>query len=319
MIRVVFSLPEQEEFLIIEGEEELIQNFSNDQFVFQDFRSGKVYGIDAKSAKRTKAPKLDWKLESLDETEISKSLYLEKVTALIDVLKAEKLKKLVWSRSSFYPLNSPDLNKILISLRKAYPQAFVYGLNSERFGTWIGASPELLLRGNAGHYQSTSLAGTKAKGENAWTSKEYEEQQMVTDYILQVLSEVNAENTVLTGPNTVSAGPVEHLKTNIEFDFSGSPDKLLFKLSPTPAVCGLPKDTAREYILRNESHERLLYSSLIGLYSQSETQLFVNLRCMQLGLNGLKLYLGGGITASSNAEDEWKETELKAKTLLDIL
>ena len=33
----------------------------------------------------------------------------------------------------------------------------------------------------------------------------------------------------------------------------------------------------------------------------------------------INLYVGGGITAKSNVQDEFKETEIKAETLLSVM
>ena len=51
----------------------------------------------------------------------------------------------------------------------------------------------------------------------------------------------------------------------------------------------------------------------------NETNLYVNLRCMQINQDHISLYIGGGITAASMAEKEWEETQRKAQTLLVVL
>lgn len=48
-------------------------------------------------------------------------------------------------------------------------------------------------------------------------------------------------------------------------------------------------------------------------------RLFVNLRCMELTPDRYILYAGGGITAKSVPEEEWEETNNKAKTLLSAI
>ena len=47
--------------------------------------------------------------------------------------------------------------------------------------------------------------------------------------------------------------------------------------------------------------------------------LFVNLRCARISLNEIQLFVGGGITEKSNAEQEYEETEIKSQTLLSII
>ncbi|HUN02359.1 MAG TPA: chorismate-binding protein, partial [Niabella sp.] len=45
--------------------------------------------------------------------------------------------------------------------------------------------------------------------------------------------------------------------------------------------------------------------------------LYINLRCMQVGKDKIAIYTGGGITAASDAEEEWQETILKSKTVAE--
>lgn len=58
---------------------------------------------------------------------------------------------------------------------------------------------------------------------------------------------------------------------------------MLQELHPTPAVCGLPKEEAYQFILQTEPHDRLFYSGIIGwIDPQGDTTLYVNLRCMHV-------------------------------------
>jgi isochorismate synthase len=94
---------------------------------------------------------------------------------------------------------------------------------------------------------------------------------------------------------------------------------LIRSLHPTPAVCGLPREKALQLIEKHETHNRNLYAGLIGYKSKEELNVFVNLRCMQVTENDFLLYVGGGITDQSIPENEWNETENKAKTLMRVL
>jgi len=68
-----------------------------------------------------------------------------------------------------------------------------------------------------------------------------------------------------------------------------------------------------------EKQDRKYYTGYIGLYSSQEFQLFVNLRCMMIDEKDYHLFVGGGITVDSIAENEWIETENKAKVLEMVL
>src|SRR5690606_19295161 len=49
-------------------------------------------------------------------------------------------------------------------------------------------------------------------------------------------------------------------------------DKIIEKLHPTPAVCGLPKDLSKEYILANEGYDRKFYSGFLGELNVDENK-----------------------------------------------
>jgi isochorismate synthase len=93
-------------------------------------------------------------------------------------------------------------------------------------------------------------------------------------------------------------------------------------LHPTPAVCGVPKSEALNFIIANENYTRTYYTGYFGeLNIQNASELFVNLRCMQFIKNKsqLEIYVGGGITAQSNSEKEYEETVSKAQIMKRIL
>ena len=94
---------------------------------------------------------------------------------------------------------------------------------------------------------------------------------------------------------------------------------LALSLHPTPAVGGLPRQAAVEYILKNEGYDRSFYTGFFGVTRNNEANFWVNLRCMQLFKNGLVLYAGGGITAASSPQLECEETCNKLQTLTSII
>ena len=95
---------------------------------------------------------------------------------------------------------------------------------------------------------------------------------------------------------------------------------MLAELHPTPAVCGMPKNTAQELILREEHLQRAYYSGFSGpLNVHNTTHFFVSLRCMQLFQRRCTLYAGGGLLPASDEQSEWNETALKLNTMLNVL
>jgi len=208
------------------------------------------------------------------------------------------------------------------NLIATYPTAFRYLFFHPKIGLWMGATPEQLVKINQNHFETVALAGTQLYSENViWETKEKEEQQFVTNYILdKVTSKVN--ELIVTDAETVKAGNLAHLKSLISgkltADFQVS--DLIKTLHPTPAVCGLPKDKTIDFILKNEGYNRKYYAGFLGEYNKNnQTDLFVNLRCLEVENDVVNIYVGCGITKGSNPEKEFIETENKSMTMINIL
>ena len=92
-----------------------------------------------------------------------------------------------------------------------------------------------------------------------------EEQQFVTDFILENLKNVTSEVAV-SSPYTLKAGNLLHIKTDIEgvINENSNLKEVVSVLHPTPAVCGLPKDKAKDFILENEGYDREYYTGFLG-------------------------------------------------------
>ena len=202
-----------------------------------------------------------------------------------------------------------------------YPETFCYLISDAQTGTWMGASPEKLLNQiPTGEIQIHALAGTQQKDHINWTEKEYEEQQLVTDYIANKLTDHGFSDFTIGNRETIVTGKVAHLRTMFHLKDSEHLDKLVRLLHPTPAVCGTPSDQAKSLIVASEQHKRKFYTGFLGsLGTELGVHLFVNLRCMQITTGGTYIYVGGGITQKSEPEAEWNETELKAETLLQVI
>ena len=91
-------------------------------------------------------------------------------------------------------------------------------------------------------------------------------------------------------------------------------------MHPTPAVCGFPKDESKAFILENENYDRTFYTGFLGeLNVHNQTDLFVNLRCMEIVDKQVNLFIGCGITKDSIPEKEWEESINKSMTMNKIL
>lgn len=253
---------------------------------------------------------------------LNKEHYLDQLDQVKQLLASGELRKLVFSRTVKYPRNSShDPAKIFVTLRNNYPTAFCYLANLSGIGMWCGATPETLLSCDHGVGQTMALAGTRKAGTDAdWGEKEIEEQELVADYIAKCLVDSGATDVIRSKAQTRQAGKMEHLLTNFSFRISSSDILSTARsLHPTPAVAGIPTQKSIEYIRDLELRDRQYYAGFLGVVSPGNAKLYVNLRCMQIHEEEFHLYVGGGITAASQPEKEWQETDLKAQTLLSVI
>lgn len=208
------------------------------------------------------------------------------------------------------------------NILKKYPTAFRYLWFHPNVGLWMGATPEQLVKIKNHTFETVSLAGTQVVSENViWQEKEVEEHQLVTDYIKNSTENL-VENIQISKAYTHKAGNLVHLKSDISGKLKSNfcEKDIINALHPTSAVCGMPLDVARNFILENENYKRKYYSGFLGEYKmQEQSNLFVNLRCLEVLNNAVNVYVGCGITKDSNPEMEFFETENKSMTMRDVL
>jgi len=271
-------------------------------------------------------------LEKLSEKDIQTTTpeeYINNVNAAKMAMTEGKFHKVVLSKVRLE--NLPEDFKpetFFLKLCEKYPHAFVYLIQLPGVGCWLGATPEPLLVIEGERVKTVSLAGTQiATNENIesyqWSSKEIEEQGIVTGFVENLLNSLDIKNINKSRPENFQAANLIHLKTAFEFPTSELKNRfsdLLKALHPTPSVGGLPKTEAREFILANEKHDRSYYTGFLGpINIENKTNIFVNLRCLQLFDKQFVLYSGAGITTSSVAENEWTETDNKMMTMMNVV
>ncbi len=152
----------------------------------------------------------------------AKAEYLKMVNKGLEEIRQGRLEKVVLSRKISIP-NSKHPLELFKLLELNYPDAMVYCFFHPQSGIWLGATPETLAQIENNVLTTVSLAGTKLFNETipaVWTEKEKREQQIVTDYILQALEESSAEISV-SGPETIQAGQVIHLRSVIRAELVG--------------------------------------------------------------------------------------------------
>ncbi len=296
-----------------------------------------VYKVDSEISQKVTIPK---------EHQRDKDTHVALVQKGIKCIQENTLKKVVLSRKRTFPIS--NINSIIVfkKLLHTYANAFVYIWYHPKVGLWLGATPETLLSVKNKRVHTMSLAGTQTYKEAStviWGNKEIEEQQLVTDTIVSRLKPL-VQEIIVGDVKNHRAGNLLHLKTAISAKLDETQVSLrsiIKALHPTPAVCGLPIDEAKSFILENEQYDRSFYTGFLGELNitrettrsktrrnvenlvyrsvKKNTHLFVNLRCMEQIATGIQVYVGGGITGASIPEAEWEETVHKLGTVGKVL
>ncbi len=263
----------------------------------------------------------------------SESDYINLVKESLLEIETGTFDKVVPSRRKIVSLPAGfTVAKSFLKLCKAYPQAFVSLVSSPDTGTWMGASPEELVRvEDHTTFRTVALAGTQPYHDGinirkvAWTQKEIEEQALVERYIISCFKKIRLREYDEVGPKTVVAGNLMHLKSEFtvnmkETNFPQLASTMLQLLHPTSAICGTPLNASLEFLKAREGYDRKFYSGYLGPVNIDEKiDIFVNLRCMQLQREKAVLFAGAGVTIDSVPEQEWEETEMKMNTLLRVV
>ena len=257
------------------------------------------------------------------DTTAQKTCYNKLVADAITAIGKGAIQKVVVSRLHKQDFNQ-NIAESFVRLLGAYPNAMVYYWSHPQTGTWMGATPETLLNLAGAKCKTMALAGTLAYEDNKlpkWSSKEIDEQQMVTDFIKQQLEVLYPNDAIKpTEAYTKRAGNLFHLCADFEFDINEvALLELVQSLHPTPAVSGVPVTKSLEFINAFETHERKYYAGFLGPISKEAAHIYVNLRCASVEKSQLTLYVGGGITSESNIVAEWEESQRKAETLLNVI
>ena len=325
----LYRLPFSDEFTVVIQDRQKASS-ATDGFVMMPFAESETHPTNVISPDRIVNCKycIDDILYLADKEKENATLpdecYKSAFEKFSKALNDEIFEKLVLSRCEKIHSENIDAFSSFLKACVAYPRMMVYLAKTPTTGIWLGCTPEILLSGEKSHYRTVALAGTMPAVGNdirdlVWSEKNKEEQAVVASYIR---SRLNALATVIEeeGPYTSKAGNLVHLKS--EFHFSPKPScslsDIINSLHPTPAVCGLPKDEAHAFILKNEGYDRSYYSGIVGMLDSSgTTNLYVNLRCANLS-EGIA-YAGGGLLRQSDVRSEWNETEEKLKTIKKIL
>lgn len=197
----------------------------------------------------------------------------------------------------------------------------------------VGAAPETVATLRDGVFHATAVAGSIRRGTSPReqaelaarllaSEKDRAEQRIALDDMLARLDSVAHRIRTDPQPHVLTLARIQHLETEIRASVPAGVNvlDLLRLLHPTPAVCGLPRDAAMDFLGREEPFERGWYAGPVGWFDGEGNGVFAP--ALRMGVStgdGWRLYAGAGIVEGSVPALEWEETGIKFRPMLEAL
>jgi isochorismate synthase len=267
--------------------------------------------------------------------------YANAVRSALRRLQAGTLRKIVLARGIEVDARAPvDARAVVRNLAAADPRAFTFaidlpaGRNAGGPRTLVGASPELLIRRMGLEIVAHPMAGSVPRhpdpaqdafraAELLRSAKDRDEHAVVVDAVRDALAPRCSVLDVPAGPELHRTATMWHLATRVRgrlVDETLSSLDLLAALHPTPAVCGTPRDAARDAISHLEALPRGFYSGAVGWQDASgDGEWTVTIRCGEVQGASVRMWAGAGVVAASDPQSELDETTAKCGTMLSAL
>lgn len=260
--------------------------------------------------------------------------FQDAVTLALDEIDRGLYEKIVLARSRELIFSGPCRPlSTLHGLRSRFANCYAFSIQNEAGESFIGATPERLVRVEQGKLVTEAIAGSTPRGadpaEDAAlakglleSEKDQREHRHVVDSIVRRLESLGLKPEAAASPRLLNLANVRHLWTPVSADLPESAHILDFvaELHPTPAVGGTPRDTALARILELEGESRSLYAGLVGWFNHlGEGEFSVAIRSAWVHSNKARLYAGAGIVHGSDPEKEYAETEVKMNALLTAM
>jgi menaquinone-specific isochorismate synthase len=231
----------------------------------------------------------------------------------------------VTSDRPFHPL------QMLNGLRQRFPDCYAFSFTHGRGPSFIGATPERLVRVSNGVLETEALAGSTRRGSTATedaalgtallrSEKDVREQRTVLDDIVSRLAPLGVAPEYPSQPTLRRLANVQHLQTLVRATLPSHVRVLdvVGALHPTPAVGGNPREAAVPAIRALEGFPRGLYAGALGwVNARGGGEFFVGIRSALVEGARARVFAGAGIVSGSAPEKEFAETDLKFRAMLD--
>ena len=247
-------------------------------------------------------------------------------------LRSGTVNKLVLSRAySFKPDAAIIWSVLLNELSNRFPDCYLF-LIKKNDSIFFGSSPEMFLRVSDNIAEVESVAGSAPRGDKSesdveleqllrTSEKNHQEHLFVSKYISEILIHYSDNVRIIEEKQIRKLDNIQHLITRISAQLNSKENlfELIDSLFPTPAVCGVPKEIAKDLIRKFELHDRGLYSGLIGLMDfDGNCEIAVSIRSALIRENKVTAFAGAGLVSNSDPEEEFNETTLKLNTILSL-
>ena len=283
------------------------------------------FGRDAASGAATDAPS-----SFSVHAALAPPVWCAAVAAATERIRSGELGKVVLARSiEVFADAVLRPGPILGHLRRTFPGSWLF--NVEGF---LGASPEMLVGRHGDQVRAHPMAGTAPRSGDAEadarlasallaSSNTLAEHRhtidMVHDTLLPWCSYLDEE----AEPSIVAMANVQHLATRLEGQLSApaaSVLELVSALHPTPAVGGMPRESALGLIAELEQLDRGRFAGPVGWVDTAGNGTWaVGIRSAELAGHTARLFAGVGVVADSDPETELAETRAKLQTMLGAI
>ncbi|WP_158506695.1 isochorismate synthase MenF [Geminocystis sp. NIES-3709] len=260
--------------------------------------------------------------------------YKRGVERAVRAISANQFQKIVLANAIDIKITRPfQIASSLQILRHTYPECYLFAVRHGGTATFLGATPEVLLRTNDGKLITEAMAGSAPRGNTKiidveianrllQSDKERYEHLVVVDFIVDCLEKLGLIPQVIKTLSLRQLSNIQHLWTPIYANLPNNlhPLDIVAQLHPTPAMAGIPRNQVLTKLQDYEPFDRLLYAAPLGwVNAQGNSEFVMGIRSALIEDNQARLYAGAGIVAGSNPEQELAEVQLKFRTLLNTL
>lgn len=258
--------------------------------------------------------------------------YMKMVDKGIGFIRSGLINKLVLSRG--IRLTFQEKLDVLLILQRLYQgnsRGYTYALPLEKEKVLIGASPEMLISKRKDFIYSNPLAGSRPRGKSQAediamaeelrsSAKDIGEHRLVVEEIVEKMSGICKNVKASKEPELISTKQLWHLSSIVQGELTQPEQTVLeaaLTIYPTPAICGVPQETAYRKILELEGQARGVFTGITGWCDENgDGDWAIAIRGAEIQNNEIFIRAGAGIVYDSIPEEEMKETGVKFRTML---